>query len=165
MKYFLLFFLVQILFSETKEIEVIGKENPIGTEKTNSTKSDKSGFIEIINLESVKNRYSSLTEILERESGVRVRRFGGLGSYSTLSIRGSNPNQVKIYIDGIPLNNSGGGEVNLSDLPFDNLEKIEIYKSGSSAGFSGSAIGGTVNLVTKKKTLSLLLGSRLVEVV
>ncbi len=156
MKYILLIFLFQnFLYSESsKEIQVIGKENPVGTEKTKSTKSDKTGFVEVIDLENSKNRYSSLTEILERESGVRVRRFGGLGSYSTLSIRGSNANQVRIYIDGIPLNNSQGGEINLSDLPFDNLEKIEIYKSGSSSGFSGSAIGGSVNLITKKKNFT-----------
>lgn len=73
-----------------------------------------------------------------------------MGSYSTLSIRGSNANQVRFFIDGVPINNNMGGEVNLADLPFENLEKIEIYKSGTSAGFSGSAIGGVVNLVTKK---------------
>ncbi|NBU99455.1 MAG: TonB-dependent receptor, partial [Spirochaetia bacterium] len=55
-----------------------------------------------------------------------------------------------MYIDGIPLNNSQGGEVNLSDLGFDNLEKIEIYKSGLSGGFSNTSIGGTVNLVTNR---------------
>ncbi|MCB1176928.1 MAG: TonB-dependent receptor, partial [Leptospiraceae bacterium] len=100
--------------------------------------------------EDFRGKYTSLTDILEKEAGVRVRRFGGLGSYSTLSIRGSNANQVKIYIDGIPINNSQGGEINLSDFGFDNLEKIEIYKSGQAFGFSSSAIGGTVNLVTKK---------------
>ncbi|HMX35626.1 MAG TPA: TonB-dependent receptor plug domain-containing protein, partial [Leptospiraceae bacterium] len=134
--------------SET--VEVVGTSTQNDSSKTKSVKADPTGFTEIIDAEKFKNKYTSLTDILEREAGVRIRRFGGLGSYSTLSIRGSNANQVRIYIDGVPLNNSQGGEINLADLSFDNLEKIEIYKSGASPGFSGSAIGGTVNLVTSK---------------
>lgn len=147
--------LVQIIAQETKRadtVEVIGTSTQTDASKTKSVKSDPSGYTEVIDAEKFKGRYTSLTDILEREAGVRVRRFGGLGSYSTLSIRGSNANQVRIYIDGVPLNNAQGGEVNLADLSFDNLEKIEIYKSGNSPGFSGSAIGGTVNLVTSKSS-------------
>ena len=143
---------------ETKKsntVEVIGKSTESEAGKTKSVKTDPTGFTEVIDAEKFRGKYTSLTDVLEREAGVRVRRFGGLGSYSTLSIRGSNANQVRIYVDGVPLNNAQGGEVNLSDLSFDNLEKIEIYKSGSSPGFSGSAIGGTVNLVTSKSSRSL----------
>jgi iron complex outermembrane recepter protein len=138
-----------ILLSDDKVIEIIGKSD--NSQKNSGTvKTDPTGFTDVINKENFKGRYTNLTDILERETGVRIRRYGGLGSYSTLSIRGSNSNQVKIYIDGIPLNNSEGGEVNLSDLSFDNLDSIEIYKSGASSGFSSSAIGGSVNLVTEK---------------
>ena len=146
---------LELLGQEVKKadkVEVIGSSQEKETGKTKSIKSDPTGFTEVIDAEKFRGRYTSLTDVLEREAGVRVRRFGGLGSYSTLSIRGSNANQVRIYVDGVPLNNAQGGEVNLSDLSFDNLEKIEIYKSGSSPGFSGSAIGGTVNLVTSKST-------------
>jgi len=136
-----------IFAEEKKPLEVIGTTK---NSTTSSVKSDPAGFTETIKAEDFKGRYTNLTDILEREAGLKIRRFGGLGSYSTLSIRGSNANQVRIYVDGIPLNNSQGGEVNLSDLGFDNLEKIEIYKSGLSSGFSNSAIGGTVNLLTNK---------------
>ena len=142
-----LIFQTCILAEEKKPLEVIGTAK---NSTTSSVKSDPAGFTETIKAEDFKGRYTNLTDILEREAGLKIRRFGGLGSYSTLSIRGSNANQVRIYVDGIPLNNSQGGEVNLSDLGFDNLEKIEIYKSGLSSGFSNSAIGGTVNLLTNK---------------
>lgn len=148
---------------KVKKIKVVGKQKDKEYSKTGSVKNDPSGFTNVIELDKVKQRYTSLDEVLEREAGIRIRRYGGLGSYSTLSIRGSNANQVRFYIDGVPLNNNVGGEVNLSDLPFDNLEKIEVYKSGTSAGFSGSAIGGAVNLVTQKgkkdKSTQLQLGA------
>ncbi|MEM7183552.1 MAG: TonB-dependent receptor, partial [Spirochaetota bacterium] len=135
---------------EVEKVKVIAKSDKEEYQKTQSVKSDPSGFTDVIDLEKIKNQYTSLDEVLEREAGIRVRRYGGLGSYSTLSIRGSNANQVRFFIDGVPINNNMGGEVNLADLPFENLEKIEVYKSGTSAGFSGSAIGGVVNLLTKK---------------
>jgi iron complex outermembrane recepter protein len=135
---------------QSDTLEVFGKKET-QEDATNSTKEDPSGFTTIIPIKDSDKKYTSLSEVLEKESGVRVRRYGGLGSYSTLSIRGSNPNQVKIFIDGVPLNNNMGGEINLSDLSFDNLGEIQIYKSGSSAGFSSGSIGGIVNLVTKKQ--------------
>lgn len=119
-------------------------------EETGQPENDKTGFVTTISHKQFDKRYTSLTDVLMREGGIRVRRYGGLGSYSTLSIRGSNANQVNIFIDGVPLNNAQGGEINLSNLPLESLEKIEIYKSGSPPGFIGSAIGGVVNLVTKK---------------
>lgn len=138
---------------KTDKIEVIGnKDSAAGSAK--GTKTDPGGFVDVIKSESFKDRYVSLPDVLEREAGVRVRRFGGLGSYSTLSIRGSNPNQVQIYIDGVPLSNAQGGEINLSDLNFDNLDRIEIHKSGSTSGMSSSSIGGSVNLITKKTDVS-----------
>ncbi len=94
-----------------------------------------------------KGRFQSLDEILEQEAGINVRRYGGLGSYSTLSIRGSNANQVNIFIDGIPLNNAGSGEVNLSDINLDSISSIEMFRSGSPGAFSGSAAGGSINLI------------------
>ena len=148
--FIIVFLFINLTFLSSQEKKTI---DVIGINKTNSVsgvKNDPAGFTETIKTEDFKGRYTNLTDILEREAGVRVRKFGGLGSYSTLSIRGSNSNQVRMYIDGIPLNNSQGGEVNLSDLGFDNLEKIEIYKSGLSGGFSNTSIGGTVNLVTNK---------------
>ena len=147
----LLLFLSSLL-SEEAPLEVIGKPKN-DPSLTGSTREDPSGFTEIIKKENFKGRYLSLSEVLEKETGVRIKRYGGLGSYSTLSIRGSNANQVKIYIDGIPLNNSEGGEVNLSDLSFDNLERIEIHKSGMTPGLSSSAIGGSINLITNGKPL------------
>ncbi len=135
--------------SKDKQIEVRGEvEN---TTENENFKKNPTSFQKEIKLEASQNRYSSLPEILEREAGVRIRQYGGLGSYSTLSIRGTNPNQTRVYWNGIPLNNSQGGEINLADLPFDNLDKIEIYKSSTPAGFSGSSIGGSINLVSKAK--------------
>ena len=136
---------------EPETIEIKANVNP-SSQNSNFSK-NPTGFQKEIHLDSANTRYTSLPDILNREAGVRIRQYGGLGSYSTLSLRGTNPNQSKIYWNGVPINNSLGGEINLADLPFDNLEKIEIYKSGTPAGFSGSAIGGSINLVSNHRQL------------
>src|SRR5205814_7238542 len=58
-------------------------------------------------------------DVLAETVGVQVRRFGGLGAFSTLSIRGSAANQVQIYMDGIPLSRARNETVNVADLPLD----------------------------------------------
>lgn len=130
-------------------LEVVGNSSE-GNSKNENFKKNPTGFQKEIKVDEKNSRYLSLPELLEKEAGVRIRQYGGLGSYSTLSLRGTNPNQTRIYWNGIPINQGQNGEINLADLPFDNLEKIEIYKSSTPAGFSGSSIGGSINLVSKQ---------------
>ncbi len=149
--------------TETLEVVGTGQEK---ISKNENFKKNPTGFQKEVKIDENNNRYLSLPDLLEKEAGIRVRQYGGLGSYSTLSLRGANPNQTRIYWNGIPINQGQNGEINLADLPFDNLEKIEIYKSSTPAGFSGSSIGGSINLVskqniTKKSTRFTLQGGSL----
>jgi iron complex outermembrane receptor protein len=105
---------------------------------------------DIIDTADIPGGMNTLTEVLDRRVGLRTRKFGGLGSYSSLSIRGSDPGQVAFFRDGIPINDPRSGEVNLENLPLDNLERIEIYRGFTPARFGIAGIGGAVNLVTRK---------------
>ena len=126
---------VRIIADEVSEEEII-KRDP--------------SSVEIIDVnESFKN-VESLGEILSTKAGVQIKRYGSIGSNSTISIRGSDSSQVMIYLDGIPLNDAKFGEINLENLPVDNLERIEIYRSFAPARFGTGGIGGVVNLVSKK---------------
>ncbi len=94
-------------------------------------------------------RVTSVSDVIEQGAGVHVRRYGGLGSYSTASIRASSPGQVEVYLDGVPMNSATYGSANLADLPLDGLERIEVYRGGAPVGFGTPGIGGVVNLVTR----------------
>jgi len=67
---------------------------------------------EIITLDTTIN--NNLATTLDAATGVNVRRYGGLGSFSTVSIRGSTSEQVQIFIDGVPLSSAVGGGIDLS---------------------------------------------------
>lgn len=87
----------------------------------------------------------ALPEVLARSAGVTVRSIGGLGQFSSLSLRGSSAQQVGVFLDGVPLGGSGG-VVNLADLPLDTLGRVEVYRGLVPVVYGGAAIGGAVDL-------------------
>ncbi|MBO8126440.1 MAG: TonB-dependent receptor [Firmicutes bacterium] len=72
------------------------------------------------------------------------------GGVATLRIWGSTPTQVLVLLDGVPLNTPWDGMVDLSLLPLDAVERIEVQKGGSSSLYGNAAVGGVVNIITKK---------------
>ncbi|HEY7535184.1 MAG TPA: TonB-dependent receptor plug domain-containing protein, partial [Thermodesulfobacteriota bacterium] len=122
-----------------------------------------SAFSTVIDLEGFGGEYNTTSEILSFSPGVFVRDFGGLGQLQTLSIRGSSNDQAVVLLDGVRLNTALGG-IDLSTIPLDYVDRFEIIRGGSSALVGTDAIGGVVNIVTKKTDkpftyLSLTYGS------
>lgn len=110
---------------------------------------DTAAFTTVIPAKKFEGRRTNLSEVLEEAGGVRIRRYGGLDDFATLSIRGSTTEQVAVYLDGILLNQGIGGAVNIAAIPTDQIERIEIYKGVAPAWFGSSSIGGVVNIVTR----------------
>lgn len=106
-------------------------------------------FVSDIDVAGRDQALDTAADVLAEAAGVQVQRFGGLGAFSTVSIRGSSANQVPVYLDGVPLSQSQDQTVDLSTLPLDSLERIEVYRGTVPVGFGGGGIGGVVNLVTK----------------
>jgi iron complex outermembrane receptor protein len=92
---------------------------------------------------------ASLPALLDQAVGVSVRRQGGLGSFSTVSIRGSTAEQVQVYLDGVPLNQALGGAVNVGDLPLSGVESVEVYRGAIPASLGGNSLGGVIRLRTR----------------
>jgi outer membrane cobalamin receptor len=111
---------------------------------------DSIAFTSVITAEDLKGRRTNLSEVLEDEAGVQIRHRGGLDDFATVSIRGSASEQVTVYVDGVLLNQGQGGSVNVATIPVDQIERIEVYKGAAPARFAMSAIGGVLNIVTKK---------------
>ncbi len=88
--------------------------------------------------------------MLEQALGVQVQRSGGLGSFSTVSLRGASSEQVLIYLDGVPLNDASGGGVDVGSIDLEQLERIEVYRGATPLELGGASLGGAVNLVTRK---------------
>ncbi len=117
---------------------------------TETTPTDFTVSATTVEMDSYQNRSVSVAEVLDEVVGVRVKQFGGLDDYATVSIRGSTGEQVQIYLDGIPLNQAAGGAVDLSSLPVELIESMTIYRGQAPARFDSSAIGGVVAIKTHR---------------
>ncbi len=91
----------------------------------------------------------SLPDALVEAAGLRVTQYGGMGAFSTMSLRGAPPGQVTVLLDGVPLTSASHGVVDLSGIPATAIEAIEVYRGASPASLATPAPGGAVNLLTR----------------
>ena len=111
-----------------------------------------------IDIRSVVSSISSLSALVDRTAGVKVREEGGVGSDFDLSINGMSGNSVRYFIDGVPLDTKGSG-VTLANLPVNLIDHIEIYKGVVPTWLSSDALGGAVNIITNRKKTNYLEAS------
>ncbi len=90
----------------------------------------------------------SVGDLLADHSMLFVKEHGGVGGSQLASIRGSDPNQVVVVVDGRRLNAPGYGEVDLSTIPVEGIERIEIIR-GPSLEHGGDAVGGVIRIITR----------------
>jgi vitamin B12 transporter len=94
--------------------------------------------------------YPSVDEALRNVPGVQIRRSGSYGKTSSISIRGANANQVQVLVDGVRVKSPTLGQVDLSDISPDLIEKIEIIRGPQSTMYGADAVGGVVNIITRR---------------
>jgi iron complex outermembrane receptor protein len=111
---------------------------------------DPTAFGSVIETDHAVTTVETLSDLLAESVGVHVRRFGGLGDFSTVSVRGFSPGQVQVYLDGVPLSRADNETVNLSELPVDLVDRIEVYRSATPLAFAQAAPGGVVNVVSRR---------------
>ena len=90
---------------------------------------------------------SSIGEVLTQAAGLRVLQYGGLGAYSTVSVRGAPASHTALLLDGEPLQGASHSVVSLSDLPAGAIEYIEVIR-GAAPGIGAPGASGAINLVT-----------------
>lgn len=111
--------------------------------------------VSALDVKPVVNSLSNLNELVNRASGIKVRQEGGVGSDYDLSINGMSGNSVRYFIDGVPLETKGS-EVSLANLPVNIIDHIEMYKGVVPAYLGSDALGGAINIVTKKEKKNYL---------
>ena len=97
----------------------------------------------------LRGRSSGIEEVLNRTSGLKVRKSGGLGSSSRISVHGLEGKRVAVYINGFPLN-SPDGSFDINDMPIDIIKYIEVYKGIVPAEYGSDGLGGAINIVTRE---------------
>lgn len=134
--------------SEIKEVEI--------TAKSQAEELRESGYaVDVIETKEQKNLNSDINQVLKNTSGIHIRESGGLGSEFSLSLNGLSGNQIRYFIDGIPMENFGSA-LTLNNYPVNLIEKVEIYKGVVPITLGADALGGAVNITTDYRKKSFL---------
>ncbi|MFD1145453.1 carboxypeptidase regulatory-like domain-containing protein [Larkinella insperata] len=111
--------------------------------------------VEAIDALALQNRNVDMNRLLDRTMGVQVRETGGMGSDFTYSIQGLSGKAVKFFIDGIPME-SFGSSYRINNVPINLVDRIDVYKGVVPVELAGDALGGAVNLITRRDVGSYL---------
>ena len=109
-------------------------------------------FFSTITRDEFEGKMENLSEVIENQAGIQVRQSGGLGSFSTVSMRGASSDQVMVFMDGVLLNDASGGGMDLSNIALADVDSVEIYQGTSPINFGKTSIGGVVNIQTRRST-------------
>src|SRR4051812_27857477 len=112
-----------------------------------SQREQSADAVTVVNTERARRESADLGEVLARTRGVGLRRAGGLGSTARLSLGGFADDQVRIFLDGVPLDLTGF-PFGIANVPVNLIERIEIYSGVLPVRFGADALGGGINLVT-----------------
>jgi len=133
-------FKMESTVNELENITVMGR--------TENQKINKQSYNVIsIDAKKLHNSTLDLSHALDRVSGVRVRESGGVGSRADLSLNGFTGNQVKFFLDGVPMDNFGSS-FQINNIPVNLAERVEVYKGVVPIWLGGDALGGAINIVT-----------------
>jgi vitamin B12 transporter len=154
-----MFFLVLFFFTlisnfaraaETDEVQTLPPLVAIST-RVETPQEDVTTSVTVIDEKEIKQQHAeTVLDALRNVPGVDVVQSGSRGNITSVFIRGSNSNQVLVLVDGMEVNSATIGLFDFAHLPTDNVEKIEILRGAGGALYGSKAVGGVINIITKK---------------
>ena len=107
--------------------------------------------VTVIDAEKIKTRQSvAVVDLLRTVPGVTFSRNGGIGTTTSVNIRGAESDQTVALIDGVKINDPStpGGGFNFGNMLTDNIARIEVVRGAQSVLWGSQAIGGVINMIT-----------------
>ncbi|NVI81305.1 TonB-dependent receptor [Janthinobacterium sp. BJB401] len=92
----------------------------------------------------------TLIDLLQKQRGIEVNRYGGPGTDSSVFIRGANSNQNIVLVDGVRIGSATSGTASWSALPLSSIDHVEIVYGPLSTMYGADAVGGVIQIFTKK---------------
>ena len=134
-------------FSDVRILEPV----VVSATKTPVSLRQVTSAVEVLAEEDLKRRQvKTLLEAFRLTQGTAVLQNGGPGGVASVRIRGGSSNQTLVLIDGAIVNSATVGQFDFAHLTVDNIEKIEIVRGAQSTLWGADAMGGVINVTTKR---------------
>lgn len=111
--------------------------------------------VTVIDAETIeRSGQTTLVELLQQQAGVEVSNNGGAGKTSNIFIRGTNSSHVLVLIDGLRSQSATTGTTTFENIPLNQIDRIEILRGPATSLYGQDAIGGVIQVFTKKGELA-----------
>lgn len=148
--------IIAILFIFTASFDVFASDPlsiVITPTRFSSAAKDSGAAVMVIDSKMIERQNRpDIVGVLNNIPGVAITQNGGLGQTSSVFIRGAKSDQTLVMIDGVVANDpsSPSNGFDFSNLTTDNIERIEVLRGAASTIYGSDAIGGVINIITKK---------------
>jgi vitamin B12 transporter len=130
--------------SLNEEIVVTANREPAPLETVGSS-------VTVISREEIERRQSpSVLDLLRSVPGLEINQTGGPGGLANIFMRGADPTQTLVLVDGVPVDDTTGGGFDFSAIRSDNIDRIEILRGPQSTLYGSEAMGGVISIITQR---------------
>jgi outer membrane receptor protein involved in Fe transport len=103
----------------------------------------------VVDIKDARAQPATLTDVMNRSAGVRIRQTGGLGAETSVMLNGFGGKSIRYFKDGVPTDYLGAA-FNFSIVPVNMIERVEVYKGVLPVSLGADALGGAVNIVSRQ---------------
>lgn len=119
--------------------------------RTETPLQETSASVTVIDAEEIEQQQANtVADVLRSVPGVDVAQNGSRGTTSSVFLRGAESDQTLMLLDGVEVNSVTLGAFDFSSLTTENLDRIEILRGGGGTLYGSQAVGGVINVLTKK---------------
>jgi vitamin B12 transporter len=121
--------------------------------RTSQARENVIGDVTVIDRQEIERMGAgSVTDVLRMQPGVQINANGGAGTSSSVYLRGTNDQHVVVLVDGLRINSATLGTTAYENIPLAQIERIEILRGPASSLYGADAIGGVIQIFTRKNS-------------
>lgn len=146
---------VKVTIHLTEQSDELSEITVLSTSEATKIKNSTT-TVSVIGAKKINNRSVTTSDLLSTVPGVQIRQSGGVGNATEISIQGLSGRQVKLFVNGVPMDfllpvEELGIGPSLAMLPVNLIKRMEVYKGAVPVSMGADALGGAINIVTRKE--------------